>query len=348
MKKYIFFIGGADAEMVEIVKALVEAGAEVENKNLGWGAAASAYAAEIAAAATTGKVSVLVELAKDIELPESTILVDHHGDRASEPASILQVLSLLGLEPTRWQLLIATNDSGYIPGMLAIDATPEEVAAVRLADRFAQGITPEQEEAAETAIANSEVHGRLTIVHLPHSKCATVTDRLFGQYDQLLILSGDGEVNFYGDGQLCAVLKEKFEGWNGGSGLGQLRSSAYWGGYPNKVEVESFVRFALGEKFVNLTPHMLRLNDGRILIPAAPAPRVAASFTDFDADGITEQKFGEITGLPTPQPGKFLVVSGMLLTALAGTRPDVVAPATGHPAVIRENGQIVSVPGFTR
>ncbi len=240
-KKFVFFIGGADAEMVEIIKVLANAGAEMINNNLGWGASASAYVIEIAAAVAAGKVLVLIELIKDIELPESTILVDHHGDRSSEPASILQVLSLLGLEPNRWQLLIAANDSGYIPGMLAIGATPEEVASVRLADRSAQGIMPEQEAAAEEAIAGREVAGRLTIVHLPHSKCATVTDRLFGQYDQLLILSGDGEVNFFGDGQLCAVLKEKFEGWNGGSGLGQRGGSAYWGGYPDQVAVENFI-----------------------------------------------------------------------------------------------------------
>lgn len=349
MKKLVFFLGGADAEMVEISKVLAQVGAEIHNAGLGWGAAASVYAAEISAVAAAGGVPVLVELNTDIDLPEGVILVDHHGDRSSEPASILQVLSLLGLEPNRWQQLIAANDSGYIPAMVEMGATSEEVAAVRLADRSAQGITPEQEEAAEAAIAGREVAGRLTVVHLPHSKCATVTDRLFGQYDQLLVLSGDGEVNFYGDGQLCSVLKESFDGWNGGSGLAQKGGSAFWGGYPNHAEIEAFIKYAFGEKFVNLTPHMLRLNDGRVLIPAAPAPRVAASFSEFDAaDGITEQKFGEITGLPEPQAGKFLVVSGMLLTALAGSRRDVVAPATGHPDVVRENGQIVSVPGFTR
>jgi hypothetical protein len=77
---------------------------------------------------------------------------------------------------------------------------------------------------------------------MAHSKCATVTDRLFGRYDQLLILSGDGEVNFYGDGAICTALKEKFDGWNGGSGLGQVGGSAFWGGYPNHDEVLDFVK----------------------------------------------------------------------------------------------------------
>lgn len=241
-KNLVFFLGGIDAEMVEILRVLTSVGAKVINANLGWGATASAYSAEIATVAAEKKTPVLVELITDIALPESVILVDHHGDRAGEPASIFQVLNLLGLEPTRYQELIAANDSAYIPGMLAISATSEEIAAVRLSDRCAQGITPEQEAAAETAIVNREVHGRLTVVRLPHSKCATITDRLFGQYDQLLILSGDGEVNFYGDGALCSTLKEKFEGWNGGSGLGKIGGSAYWGGYPNQAEIENFIR----------------------------------------------------------------------------------------------------------
>lgn len=241
-KNLIFFLGGADAEMVEIKKVLADVGAEIFDASLGWGAAASAYVTEISTAVAAEKVPVLIELTADIELPENAIVIDHHGDSSSEPASILQVLHLLGINPTRWQQLIAANDSGYIPAMLSVDATAEEVAAVRLADRSAQGTTPEQEEAAETAITNREVHGRLTVVRLPHSKCATVTDRLFGQYDQLLILSGDGETNFFGDGAICSVLKEKFEGWNGGFGLGQKGGSAFWGGYPNQQAVEKIIR----------------------------------------------------------------------------------------------------------
>lgn len=255
MEKLVFFLGGNDAEMVEILKVLTQVGAEVNNSGLGWGAHASSYAAEIAKASAEGKKIVLVELDNThapktdwseekvaVVLPKETIVVDHHGNRANEPASILQVLNLLDLAPTRWQQLIAANDSGYIPSLTAMGATAEEIAAVRLADRFAQGITPEQEASAEAAIAGRKADGRLTVVNLPHSKCATVTDRLFGQYDQLLILSGDGEVNFYGDGMLCAVLKERFEGWNGGSGLGEHGGSAFWGGYPNQVAVENFIR----------------------------------------------------------------------------------------------------------
>jgi len=263
-KSFIFFLGGADAEMVNIEKRLAEAGAIFQTKGLGWGAHASAYAEEIAQAVAEGKIIVLVELDNSsapktdwsaekvaVLLPEGTIVVDHHGERASEPASILQVLNLLGVEPDRWDLLVAANDAGFIPAMLAMGATPEEVANVRLADRTAQGITPEMEAEAERAISQAKTSGRLTVVHMAHSKTATVTDRLHKGaggpgYDQLLIVSGDGEKNFFGDGKICQTLKEKFEGWNGGSGLGEEGGNAFWGGYPDATLLENFILEQLG------------------------------------------------------------------------------------------------------
>lgn len=252
----IFFLGGKDAEMIEILNILTAQGCDVQNKNLGWSAHASAYAEEIAAAAAAGKVIVLVELDNSstpktdwapekvaVELPEGTILVDHHGDRSAEPASILQVLNLLGIQPSRLQKLIASNDSGFIPAMESFGASAEEIATVRAMDRAAQGITPEQEAVAVEAITKAEVSDNLTVVRMLHSKSATVTDRMYGQYKNLLILSEDGEVNFFGDGALCAELKEKNQGsWAGGSGLGVVGGNAYWGGYPNHDEVLSFIR----------------------------------------------------------------------------------------------------------
>ena len=244
MQKFVFFLGGADAEMVRISEVLASTGAEVVTKDLGWGANVSSYASEITQAVAEGKIPVLLELG-------GIVLVDHHGDRSAEPASIMQVLNLLGIQPTRWDLLIAANDSGFIPAMLAIGATPEEVASVRLADRNAQGSTPEMEAEAERAISEAKVSGRLTVVRMSHSKTATVTDRLHNGaggpgYDQLLIVSGDGEKNFFGDGALCSKLKEKFQGWNGGSGLGIEGGSAFWGGYPDVTELENFIREQLG------------------------------------------------------------------------------------------------------
>lgn len=262
-KNLVFFLGGKDAEMVRIAEVLTSAGINFVNKGLGWGAHASEYANEIAQAVADGKIIVLIELdnslvaktdwapAKEpVVLPETVILVDHHGDRSWEPASILQTLTFIGVEPTRWDMLIAANDTGFIPAMEAMCATKKEIAQVRASDRSAQGITGEMEAEAERAIAEAETFNRLTVVRMSHSKCATVTDRLHKSaggkgYDQLLIISGDGETNFYGDGKLCQGLKEKFEGWNGGSGLGVEGGSAFWGGYANKEEVLAFIQAEL-------------------------------------------------------------------------------------------------------
>lgn len=250
----VVFMGGYDAEMLAIADACREAGVAVADKHLGWGAAASSYAEEIAQAISEGKTPVLIELALDIELPSSAIVVDHHNENAGKPASILQVLSLLGVEPTRRQRLIAANDCAYIPGMLALGATPEEVAAVRLADRSAQGISSEQEAEAERAIAAAQVVNGVTIVKMAHSKTATVCDRLFApdKEQRLLILSADGESNFFGNGELCKLLQGEdtgkktaegytiyshFGGWVGGN----LPQSGFWGGYADQKKVEKFV-----------------------------------------------------------------------------------------------------------
>ncbi len=78
---------------------------------------------------------------------------------------------------------------------------------------------------------------------LPHSKTSTVTDRLYGKYDNLLITSGDGETNFYGKTEIIQMLNEKFSGgWSGG----QLdQRSGFWGGYANQSEIKAAVQEAL-------------------------------------------------------------------------------------------------------
>lgn len=101
--------------------------------------------------------------------------------------------------------------------------------------------------------------------------------------------------------------------------------------------------------FINLTPHAIVLNDGTTFQPSGTIARVTASFSDFDQNGVCEQVFGEIQDLPAPADDTVYIVSGLVLGALKGTRLDVVAPATGHPGVVRnDKGQIASVPGFVR
>ena len=99
-------------------------------------------------------------------------------------------------------------------------------------------------------------------------------------------------------------------------------------------------------QFINLTPHTINITNGAAYAASGVVARVANAHTPFDADGVASIEWGEVTGLPAPQEGVLYIVSA--LVAQAAKRPDVVSPASGHPNVIRNNGQIVSVPGFVR
>ena len=112
----------------------------------------------------------------------------------------------------------------------------------------------------------------------------------------------------------------------------------------------------LKPSFVNLTPHSIFvtihpdfLDDRGIEYPASGmVARVAAIRVEGPLCGphrVVRQSFGSVEGLPDPVAGVVYIVSGMVLSALEGSRPDVVAPDTG-PDAIRENGQIKAVRGF--
>jgi len=101
-------------------------------------------------------------------------------------------------------------------------------------------------------------------------------------------------------------------------------------------------------KFVNCTPHALTVEGLGTLQPSGCIPRCATVRSEAPAIAgirLVRQTTGQVTGLPESAPDTVYVVSGMVLAALNGARPDVVAPDTGADAV-RENGQIVAVRGF--
>ncbi len=100
--------------------------------------------------------------------------------------------------------------------------------------------------------------------------------------------------------------------------------------------------------YVNLTPHCINFIDGRSFAASGTIARVTVSYGDITND-ITEQKYGDIVDLPAPAPDTIFIVSAIVLAALKGSRPDVVAPATGHPGCKRnDKGQIEAVPCFTK
>jgi len=97
---------------------------------------------------------------------------------------------------------------------------------------------------------------------------------------------------------------------------------------------------------INLTPHVIRLNDGTEYPPSGVVARVSAEYkvltTHPNCYGVV---YGEVTGLPAHQDGVDYIVSGMVATACPG-RGCLLVPATGHPETVRKDGQVYSVPGF--
>jgi hypothetical protein len=230
-----FFLGGRDLEMATIAdlvtrtlsaEAVVDAGA-------GWGAAASLYRDAIAQAARSGVTPALVELVRDIDLPQGAIEIDHHGARASEPTALEQAFALLGLPASAWTrefALVAANDRAHVAGLRALGATPAEIARIRAADRAAQGITPAEERAGAAALARARrLHdGALLFVEAPHDRLATIVDPLAeaNATPPHLLVAGPGEIAYSGGWVAAAALDAALPGgWRGGD----PPATGFWG-----------------------------------------------------------------------------------------------------------------------
>ena len=238
-----FFLGGADLEMVEIARLLRDRRPgdpvyAVHSRPLPWGVGVSAYGNATREALAHGATPVLIELHNDLALPADRIIeIDHHGDRAGagRPTSIEQVFALLGRPPEQWTrrlALVAANDRGYIPGLIATGATPNEIVAIRAEDRAAQGITTAEEEEAARAVAAREQlgGGAITVVTLAHDRFAAVSDRLHrglgGPGYAALLTLGAGEAQYDGSGAAIARLSGAVPGsWHGGA----LPERGFWG-----------------------------------------------------------------------------------------------------------------------
>lgn len=254
----VYFLGGRDLEMVEIARVLSEHNICTFDHALDWSHAMfSAYAEDIRSAVSSDRRAVLVEL-REIppEVRSLVDVIDHHGPESGHlPTSLEQVFARLGIARLSWeQELIAANDKGYIEGMAAIGASPEEMNRIRLLDRQAQGITAEQEADAVAAVAlRDESAGSLTIVALPHEKTATVTDRLSASlggpgYKNLLVES-PFELSFFGEGRLILELVHRFGGYCGGN----LPHKGYWGLDVSVGEARSSIKEFVRHAFVGGT-----------------------------------------------------------------------------------------------
>lgn len=233
----VFLLGGHDLEMLLIRELLEAHGQPFRDKKLAWGARATDYREDIIAIAAAGDIPVLVELAEDIPLPPKSIVIDHHGERAGadKSGSLRQVFDLLHLPESAWtrrRLLVAANDTGHIPAMMALGATNQEMADIRREDRSAQGATDDEETAARVALAGltTTCQGALTIVELPHARASIVADLIEPAFGgpgarNLLVLMPH-EMVFYGEGRLVNRLSDFLPGgWMGGA----LPARGFWG-----------------------------------------------------------------------------------------------------------------------
>ena len=110
--------------------------------------------------------------------------------------------------------------------------------------------------------------------------------------------------------------------------------------------------------FINLTPHTVNVVDdsGNSILSVAPSGAVARVMTQQKVVGnvggvdVVRTVFGDVDGLPDPQPNTVYIVSTLVLQALKANgivRDDVVSPDSSPASVVRNaDGQIIGVKRF--
>ena len=195
----VFLLGGHDLEMMEIRRILESYKIAFFDNNLTWDTAhLSAYSNIFSDRPNAHYYGV--ELKEDCLKPLYYTRIDHHNDYSDREASILQVASLLEIEPDHRLELVAANDARYIPGMLELGASRCEIDVIRRQDRAAQGVSEEDERNAELSITRSlSIHGDLQVVYSLTPCFSPICDRLY-PYHRLLIYTDD-VWSFYGEGK---------------------------------------------------------------------------------------------------------------------------------------------------
>lgn len=209
----IFLLGGYDLEMLEIKRLLKQTGCRYFDRGLSWATASlDAYVAELEKYGNHPGIIIY-----GVELSGGSLsgrynnysLIDHHNEFQERKSSLEQISDILGLKLTRYQILVAANDRGYIPAMQASGATWDEIQTIRRQDRAAQGITEEEEILAQKAIDEyKEEYGDLIIVRAESPHFSPICDRLW-PYRKLLVFTDD-LLCYYGKGKhdLTAVFEQ--------------------------------------------------------------------------------------------------------------------------------------------
>lgn len=229
MSKRIFLLGGNDLEMTTIKNLLVNAGEQFETHDLRWdNAKLSSYEKTLEEYGNSPDYQIYgVELNEDIPHSDNYVRIDHHNDFANKPSSLEQVATLLGLAMDRHMQLVAANDSRYIPGMIKLGASREEIDDIRRADRAAQGVSEgDDERLAEESLKSCKGDAsNLYVVKSLTSKFSTIYDRIY-PYRRLLIYNDD-VAEFYGEGvnDLTSLFKSELDAkkmYHGGGDSGYL------------------------------------------------------------------------------------------------------------------------------
>ena len=103
---------------------------------------------------------------------------------------------------------------------------------------------------------------------------------------------------------------------------------------------------------INCTPHEINLLTEEANVaypPSGIVTRVNATSVMMPSPlPMVRTIFEDITGLPEPMDHTYFVVSGMVLSALNGSRLDVIAPDTSPASAVRDpQGRMIGVKRFT-
>jgi len=208
---YLFLLGGQDLEMITIRSLLVQNNALFIDKNLEWNSARiSMFKDVLFDPSNADKIIYGIELTDNhlFPLPTNYKSIDHHNERGNEKTSLEQVADILGTALTHDQQLVAANDRGYIPAMVEMGATPEEIKDIRHRDQQAIGVTANDILLAKESIArNLQVVGEVLVVRALTSRFTVISDFLY-PYKNLLIYK-DSELTVFG--HLSLKLQKRTE-----------------------------------------------------------------------------------------------------------------------------------------
>lgn len=213
--QYVFFLGGHDAEMLEIRNILETKGIQYFDRHLKWGAELSEYQAELNLLHKY-QTPVFVELKLNYTYPNNAIIIDHHDSRAGKDklTSIEQTAQILSIQMNRHQQLISINDKAHIRGMKAFGATDAEIEHIRLLDRKAQGATQKDEQnALKTISENITVCCKdVAIIQSLSEKTSCVVDRIHDHYKHIIVFSPDGNMHYFGPGENVFYFRDILAG----------------------------------------------------------------------------------------------------------------------------------------